>query len=302
MTISLCIATYRRCERLAALLSDLAAQSVLPTEVIIVDNDAQGSARSTIEHIVAAGLPFEVHYGIQPVKNIALTRNRTVELATCDWIAFIDDDERAPPAWLELLLKAAIDHHADGVLGPVIPVVPDTAPSWIKRGSFYDFPRMNTGAIVPLNRLRFGNVLLRGSVLRAEPGPFDPNYGLMTGEDGDMLARLVKKGAKVIWNDEALVHEPVEPSRLSLRWLLQRALSGGQEFARKSLRGTYGTITKTGRMLFAVKALVQLVVSAAMTIIACPFGLHQAAQWMIKASANIGKLTVFSGWHYHEYT
>src|SRR6188508_2333225 len=40
MNVSVCIATYRRCERLSALLDDLVKQQVLPTEVIVVDNDA----------------------------------------------------------------------------------------------------------------------------------------------------------------------------------------------------------------------------------------------------------------------
>ena len=56
------------------------------------------------------------------MKNISLTRNRTVALASGDWLAFIDDDERAPAAWLEQLAETAERFGADGVLGPVEPV------------------------------------------------------------------------------------------------------------------------------------------------------------------------------------
>jgi len=48
MSISVCIATYRRAERLALLLEDLRQQERLPDEVIVVDNDAVGSARSVV--------------------------------------------------------------------------------------------------------------------------------------------------------------------------------------------------------------------------------------------------------------
>jgi succinoglycan biosynthesis protein ExoM len=301
MKISLCIATYKRAGRLAALLSDLDAQQLLPDEVIIVDNDPAGSARPVVEAHAATHEAFALKYAIQPERGIAITRNLTVAMASGDWVAFIDDDERAPAAWLAQLLEAARRHQADGVLGPVVPVVPESAPDWIRRGSFYDFPRMQTGAIVPLNRLRFGNVILRGEPLRAEPGPFDVAYGLMTGEDGDLLSRMANKGARIIWCDEAIVHEPIEPARLSFRWILRRALSGGQEFARKSLDGTYARVTLVHRARLFTQALAQMLVALALAVVSLPAGRHRAAGWLVRASANLGKLSVFWGWRYSLY-
>src|SRR5271167_2266360 len=153
MTISVCIATYRRPDRLAAVLDDLSRQELLPTEVVVVDNDADGSAAVVLEDRRRARPPFPLRYAVQPLKNIALTRNRTVEIAGGEWLAFIDDDERAPSHWLARLDAAAKDYAADGVLGPVDPVVPPEAPRWIRRGQFYDFPRMGSGMVVPPNRL-----------------------------------------------------------------------------------------------------------------------------------------------------
>jgi succinoglycan biosynthesis protein ExoM len=301
MKVSVCIATYRRTERLRAVLDDLARQRRLPDQVVVVDNDAAGSARAIIDEIRAAGVPFSIEYDIQPERNIALTRNRTVMLANGDWLAFIDDDERAPEQWLEQLLQAAVHYGADGILAPVEPQVPAAAPSWIQRGRFYDFPHQPSGKLVPLDRMRFGNVLLRGDPLRAEPGPFDVSYGLSTGEDGDLLVRMARKGARIVWFDEAIVWEPIEPRRLSLRWLLLRALSGGQEFARQTVTGKYGHISWFGRSVFFCRALVQLLVAAGLAALSMPAGRHRAARWLVTASANFGKLTVFWGWRYRAY-
>jgi succinoglycan biosynthesis protein ExoM len=301
MRISVCIATYRRPERLAALIDDLARQDRLPEEVVVVDNDGGASARPVVEQRVAAGLPFPIVYEVQPLRGIAITRNLTVARASGDWLAFIDDDERAPPHWLRQLIDYALQQGADGVLGPVVPVVPETAPDWIRKGNFYDFPRLATGTIVPWNRMRFGNVILRAEPLRNEPGPFDPSYGLMTGEDADLLIRLVRKGAKILWHDEAIVQEPVEPARLSLHWLLQRALSGGQEFARKTLSGRYGPVTHLQRAQLFFKALAQLLLAACLALFSWPLGRHRGTQWLIRAAANFGKLSAFWGWTYHEY-
>jgi len=273
----------------------------MPDEIVVVDNDASGSARQVVDSHRKATPSLPIHYEIQPQRNIALTRNRTVALANGDWLAFIDDDERAPETWLAQLLAAADKYEAHAVLAPVVPVVPEDAPAWIKRGRFYDFARMASGESVPLNRMRFGNVIVRGDWLRNEPGPFDVRYGLITGEDADLLIRLVNKGAKVVWDDEAIVHEPVERSRLSFRWLLQRALSGGQEFARKTLAGSYGKVSMPDRIKLFMRSLIQMLMGAVLSVITLPLGRHRSVQWLVRSSANLGKLSVFWGWTYREY-
>jgi succinoglycan biosynthesis protein ExoM len=301
MKISVCIATYRRAERLAAVLDDLSRQQLMPTEVVVVDNDSDGSATATVEQFARAVPSFRVRYAVQPRKNIALTRNMTVELATEEWLAFIDDDERAPAFWLSKLTEAVTSCQADVVIGPVEPIVPEEAPDWIRRGRFYDFPRVQSGAVVPPNRLRFGNVLIRGALLRnLGVPPFDPAYGLTGGEDGDLLSRLTLKGARIVWCNEAFVHEPIEKSRLSLKWLLRRNMRGGQDFARHLLSGRYGVKAASRARLFA-RALFQMILAVLLAALALPFGRHHAAHWLTKASANLGKLSIFLGWHYHEY-
>jgi len=300
-TVSLCIATYRRADRLESLLGDIRRQERIPDEIIIVDNDAAQSAKDVVARQVAAGAPFSIRYEVQPVKNISLTRNKTVELSSGEWIAFIDDDERAPPTWLRRLLDAAAEYGADGVLGPVDPVLPQTAPPWIKRGRFYDFPRMPSGTVIPPNRLRFGNVLLKGSWIRGKTPPFDPSYGLTGGEDGDLLSRLVCEGARIVWCDEALVNEPVEQNRLSIRWLLRRALSGGQDFARHTMAGRYGAVSSAARITFFGRAFIQALGAAILALISWPLGRHVSAHWLTKVSANLGKLSVMWGARFREY-
>lgn len=299
--VSVCIATYRRNERLRAVLEDMTRQSRLPDQVVVVDNDSAGGARPIVDECRAAGAPFPIDYGIEPEPNIAMTRNRTVALATGDWVAFIDDDERAPPEWLRQLLYAVETFRADGVLAPVEPQVPPAAAAWIRRGRFYDFPHQRDGVEVPLDGMRFGNVLLRTSLLRAEPGPFDARHGLMAGEDVDLLVRLARKGAKIVWYDKAQVFEPIEPKRLSLRWLLLRALSGGQGFARYTIGGGYGPISWLGRCWFFLRVSVQMIVASMLALMVLPLGRHRAAAWLITAYANLGKLSVLWGWRYRAY-
>lgn len=301
MKISVCIPTHRREEQLRALLGDLARQSLLPTDVVVVDNDASGSARGVVDGFRESGCPFALRYAIQPERSIPLTRNMTVHLAEGDWLAFVDDDERAPREWLRLLVDCALACSADGVLAPVEPEVPESAPSWIRRGRFYSWPRLPTGTPVPSKNLRFGNLLLRGSSVRALPGPFDPQFGLSAGEDVDMLARLVNQGAKLVWCDEAIVNEPVAAKRLSLRWLLLRGYSGGQAFGMIRMAGTLGKVNPLVMTVLTARWIIQLSVALAIAAVLLPFGRHRSAAWLITAWANIGKLTALRGQRYRAY-
>jgi succinoglycan biosynthesis protein ExoM len=51
--ISVCIATYKRADRLALLLQDLLNQTLLPVQVVVVDNDAGLSAQATVDQFNA---------------------------------------------------------------------------------------------------------------------------------------------------------------------------------------------------------------------------------------------------------
>lgn len=299
--VSVCIATFRRPERLALLLDDLGRQQRLPDEVVVVDNDPAESARAVVEARQGTAMPYDLVYALQPRQNISLTRNRSVELARGDWLAFVDDDERAPSCWLARLLECAHQSQANGVLGPVIPRLPATAPNWVRHGRFHEWARMKTGDVIPANRLRFGNVLLQRECLLNQDGPFDPALGLTGGEDGDLLNRLRLAGARLVWCDEASVDEPVDPTRLKFRWLFLRALRGGQDYARHFMNGRYGAATPARATLFFLRAFLQMLVATLLALVTYGAGAHLGAHWLFRAAGNLGKLSILAGLHYREY-
>jgi succinoglycan biosynthesis protein ExoM len=299
VTVSICLATYRRNEQLALLLADLAAQTRRPDEVIVVDNDAAGGARALVESL---SMPFQVRYDVQPVKNISITRNKTVELASGDWLAFIDDDERAPPEWLELMLQTVTDANADGVLGHVRCIVPADAPEWVARGDFYGSPKNPHGQIFPLNRISKGNALLRGARVRALEGPFDPALGLTGGEDADLFTRFNRGGGRIVWCGTVELSEPVEHSRMNARWLMLRALRGGQDFARHLRRGDFRPVRPLESILFFFEFLAKVLIGAVLGTVLRPLGRHHAVKWWVVAAANLGKLSSYFGLHYREYS
>lgn len=298
VAVSVCICTFRRPQALRQLLDSLQQQTVLPARVVVVDNDGLRSAEAVCKD---ADYRFELIYDHEPEQNISRARNRTLRHAQGQWVGFLDDDELAPPDWLEKMLACAEQFQADGVLAPVISEVPVGAPAWIRRGDFYGRERYPTGTVVPTNQLRIGNALILHTRIASKPDPFDPAFGLTGGEDGRLLGQLVGDGAKLVWCDEAVVTEPVEAKRLSLNWILMRAMRGGQDYGLHFLAGAYGSVGPVRRLVFVLKALAALLLSAPAAAVSFPFGRHRAAFWLKKCYAQLGKLLAFSRYRYQEY-
>ena len=300
-TVSVCICTYRRPQQLAWLLDDLIAQTRRPDEVVVVDNEVGGSGRATVE-AARERAPFPIRYDIQPVKNISLTRNLTVANAHGDWLGFLDDDERIQADWLALMLDTARQCSADGVMAPVNAIVPTTAPDWIKRGNLYlSAPRPPSGQLMPRTWQGIGNALLRASRVRALQGPFDPDFGLTGGEDGDMLSRLVQSGAKIVFCNEAAATEPVADNRLNLYWILLRAIRGNQDYANHWRNGRFGILRPWTMPLFYLRAAALMLMAALLVLPCLLLGRHRAAHWLRLSAGNFGKLSTLWGWHYQEY-
>ena len=98
MHVSVCICTFRRPALLGNLLHKLVGQEtqgLFTYSVVIADNDRAQSAKEIVAE--CATLDLSVKYCHEPEQNIALARNRALENATGDFVAFIDDDEFPPP-------------------------------------------------------------------------------------------------------------------------------------------------------------------------------------------------------------
>ncbi len=66
---------------------------------MVADNDVLQSAKPVVEESAAAsGIP--IRYWVEPRQNIALARNKGIQNATGNFVAFIDEDEFPASRWL----------------------------------------------------------------------------------------------------------------------------------------------------------------------------------------------------------
>jgi succinoglycan biosynthesis protein ExoM len=220
------VCTFRRVS-LRQTLNSLAAQvGAPPFRIIIADNDDAPSA-DALTMLAAAELDINIKYLHAPAGNISLARNACLEAAHADLLAFIDDDEIAPPTWLATMVNAIKD--CDAVFGPVKAQYGEGAPNWVVRGDFHSFgPAVRANGEIDTGYS--SNVLFRRSAVGGLR--FDPSLGRSGGEDTVFFARLHAGGGRLRFCPEAMVVEPTPSARTRLSWLLRRAYRSGQTHAR----------------------------------------------------------------------
>lgn len=113
MSISVVVPTYNRGPQVAATLDSVLAQTLAPLEIIVVDD---GSTDGTPDWM-------EAHYGdrIRVIRQenggVAHARNRGLEVARGEYIAFLDHDDIWLPRKLEAQLEAARAHPDAALIG-----------------------------------------------------------------------------------------------------------------------------------------------------------------------------------------
>lgn len=279
--ICVCICTFKRPALLMKLLNELARQrteGLFTYSIVVADNDFRKSGQSVcIDFAASSALP--VKYCMEPEQNIALARNKALEHAKGDFIAFIDDDEYPSNDWLLNLFKACNKFEMDGVLGPVRPYFEDRAPSWVMKGKFFNRPVHTDGYELDWPEARTGNVLFRKDILEKNVTPFRREFS-SSGEDTEFFRVMIGKGYRFAWCNEATVYEFIPRSRCRRSYLMRRALLQGSTFPK------YRTdlIRNLGKSLIAVPAY-----ALALPVLAL-FGQHMFIKYLIKLCHHISRI------------
>lgn len=232
--VDVCIITYRRPRGLHRLLGSfqrLRFEDPAPElRVVVVDNDAEGSARPVCED-AGTWLDLPLCYLLEKRRGIPQARNAAIaaSLGHSDFLAFIDDDEVPAPEWLAELLRVQAGRDADAVAGPCEPLFEEKPPRWIERGRFFERSRFTTGTRIDYAYTH--NVLVRTAALATMPSLFDGRLALCGGSDLEFFRRFARSGKRIVWADSARVFEWVPASRANLRWLLVRAIRTGTSTA-----------------------------------------------------------------------
>jgi len=283
--ISVCICTYKRPAMLKRLLEELEKQETdgaFTYSIVVVDNDREASASQMVGEF-ASQSNMAVTYEIEPRQNIPLARNRAVNIAEGNFIAFIDDDELPIQRWLLTLLTTCVQYGVDGVLGPVKPQFDEEPPRWIVKGKFYERARYPTGFVIDRQKGRTGNVLLKKEIFSGLHEPFRPEF--RTGEDQDFFGRMIEQGRTFIWCNEAIAYEIVPPLRWKRTFMLRRAM----------LRGTVAVLYEKFGLFDLVKSMIAVSLYTVILPFAAVLGQHRLMSVAEKLFHHLGAIVAFLG-------
>lgn len=246
------VCTRGRPHSLARLLASLGAHAP-HAQVIVVDNDPDGSARATVE-----AAPVATCYVHEPRVGIPQARNAAFDAADTETaLAFVDDDETIEPRWLQALTATRQATGAALVTGPVRPVYDDAVPDWVRRGGFFERRTHPHGAELPFAAT---NNLLVGPELRAAGLRFDERLALTGGSDAVLTVQARHRGFRIVWAADAVVTEHVPAERARVGWLCRRAYRVGLTLG--ALAATEPAATDRASVR-AVKSVGQVLVGAA---------------------------------------
>ena len=240
--ISVVVPTFNRPDGLLAAVRSLFAQSFATNgfQIVIVDNTPLATASDAIA-LLTRECPDQIDMVAvhEPAPGVANARNTAMATVETDLVAFLDDDQTAPPHWLENLLANYERFPAAVTFGPVQTALPDGQRR--HQAYFEQFfarePEYSSGYIS--ESFGSGNALIDFSQIHGGAPWFDTDMNEVGGEDDLLFARARRSKGKFAWAAEAPVWEHPLPERVALSYTLRRAFSYGQApitFARRGLR------------------------------------------------------------------
>lgn len=233
-TTSVVLVTHDRRHLLERTLDALAAQTLPPDEVLVVDNGSTDGTAALLEERIArrdpAGLQVITRGGNLPV---AQGRNVAVAASTGEVIAFTDDDCRPRSTWLEALVAGM--REGVGLVQGRTTADPEQPLSVLSRTQW---TAAEFGLYETCN-IAYARAALDGAGPEAPEGPFDLSFAdevaavlgprwrhLPFGEDTELGWRVRRTGAPSRFAVHAVVeHEvfPPEPALLVRRAALAAA-------------------------------------------------------------------------------
>jgi GT2 family glycosyltransferase len=205
--VTVAVATVDRPDSLRRCVDAIIAGTVQPREIVVVDQGRDARSRSVVDDRDDAGVP--IRYVDDPGSGLSASRNAALAVAETAVVATTDDDCVPSPGWLAAIAEAFANSEPPvAVTGPVLPLGPESdgyavsSRTGTERIDFRGRPSpwlVGTGANVAVQR-----------DWAARIGGYDARLGVGTrgaaGEDLDFIYRLLRAGAHVRYEPEAVVY------------------------------------------------------------------------------------------------
>lgn len=217
---SVIVPVYKQPQGVRHTLESLQAQTGAGSfEVIVVDNDSPDDTGQAAERALDE-LALEGRVVREERKGSYAARNRGIEEAGGDVLAFTDADCRPEPAWLIAGLER-VENGASRVTGPIRLTYRKHRPNAYE---FYDARRnLLQHRYAAHGWAATANLIVCRAALD-EVGPFDES--LQSGGDLEIGMRFQQAGHRVLWDERAVVWHPARSTLRQLKQKIERVKEG----------------------------------------------------------------------------
>lgn len=203
LKVSVIIPTYNRAELLAQALESVSAQTFQDYEIIVVDDGSEDETRQAIEETGIAVKYVRIeHSGLA-----AVARNKGIEIAQGQYIAFLDSDDQWLPEKLARQVQVLENNPNAGLVCSNTFVSDEGHVNAEKRKPLLDIGQGVSGrvfdALLKNNFIATSTVVIRREILETV-GRFDESTNLHYSEDYDLWLRVAEQ-TEIAYLDEPLV-------------------------------------------------------------------------------------------------
>ncbi|MBI3769762.1 MAG: glycosyltransferase [Deltaproteobacteria bacterium] len=206
--LTVAVATLDRPEALSRCLDALLSGAVRPAEIIVVDQSADDAARAVVTRHAPRGV--QVRYYRQDRRGLSASRNAAIMLATQPILAVTDDDCVPDARWVATIVRTLSEAQApDAVTGRVLPLGAEEPGSYAVSSRVAEQRVDHRGRALPWSVGTGANLAVVRKWL-AGVGGYDERFGVgsagAAGEDTDLLYRLLRAGAQIRYEPDAIVY------------------------------------------------------------------------------------------------
>jgi glycosyltransferase involved in cell wall biosynthesis len=198
----------------------------------VVDNASTDDTQMVVDSM-APELP-QLRYVFETRLGLSWARNAGLAQASGPYVAYLDDDAKAAPGWLQALL-AVFDEHAPACIGGPVLLDWNGLPQRVPKRywsllSYVDYGDEDR-ALSEKEYLVGANMAFDRTVL-SRLGGFCTDLGrkgtrLLSGEEAQLVSRIRDGGGVVYYAAHAPVWHLVQPDRIRPAWLWRRIFWDG---------------------------------------------------------------------------
>jgi glycosyltransferase involved in cell wall biosynthesis len=210
LKLDVIIVTYNRLSFLKKLLYSIELQTILPNKVIIYDDCSDDDTIKYL-HAFDGNLDIELLQGVEKSPNVAVSRNKCLDLVNSKYVIIMDDDDLMPINKIEKSIEALSEANAQMVTGDTIIFDVNKKIEIYSKLANNTLKTLESSFFYERNPLQWATIAFETSALK-DVGGFDERFTMIT--DWSVYLRISCK-YKCIYIPNILGYYRIHTSNMS---------------------------------------------------------------------------------------